>query len=329
MLQTTFFQGILWSEVIMKRKRPTERAQSTFFWILSFLLTIAIALFQRLTGPTYPIRGKEILAGRTITYRWITSHEQNRPLPVEIAVSGGEIEATLLYKRYRTRDEWSIRPMTQEGGGTLGAVVPGQPAAGKVEYLVRVRDDSGRLTILHGGKPVVARFKGNVPAGYLLIHIAFMFLGIWFAIRAGLEAMRRGGQPEKLVVWALAVTFIGGMIIGPIVQKYAFGMYWTGFPAGTDLTDNKTLLAIVFWLTAYGLRKKSRWWTVAAAILMVIVYLIPHSAAGSELDYSSNRLKDVHTLNRDIETPGAISSEPGSGYFLRRESGHPQRPEPA
>ena len=118
------------------------------------------------------------------------------------------------------------------------------------------------------------------------------------------------------------------MIIGPIVQKYAFGIYWTGFPVGTDLTDNKTLLAIVFWLTAYGLRKKSRWWTVAAAILMVIVYLIPHSVAGSELDYSTHRLKNVHTLNRDIDPRGAIASEPGSGYFRRRESGHPQRPEP-
>ena len=174
----------------MKRTKPAERAQSAFLWILSFLMTIAIALFQRLTGPTYPIRGEEILSGRTITYRWMTSHEQNRPLPVEIVVSGGGIEATLLYKRYRTRDEWSIRPMIQQEGGTLGAAVPGQPAAGKVEYLVRVRDDAGRITILHGGKAVVARFKGNVPVGYLLIHIAFMFLGIWLAMRAGLEAMK-------------------------------------------------------------------------------------------------------------------------------------------
>ena len=275
----------------MQRAKPTKRAQSALLWILSFLLTMTIAIYQRLTGPTYPVRGREILSGRTITYRWITSHEKNRPLPVEIAVSGGEIGATLLYKRYRTRDEWSIAPMTRKEGWTFGATVPGQPAAGKVEYLVQVRDFEGRTTILHGGKAVVARFKGNVPAGYLLIHIIFMFLGIWLAIRTGLEAMRRGGQSEKLVVWTLAITFVGGMIIGPVIQKYAFGVFWTGFPAGTDLTDNKTILALVFWLTAYRLRKKSRWWTVAAAILMVIAYLIPHSVAGSELDYSRNRLK--------------------------------------
>lgn len=305
------------------------RVQSVFFWILSFLLTVTIAIYQRLTGPTYPVRGREILSGRTITYRWITSHEQNHPLPVEITVSGGKIGATLLYKRYRTDDEWSIAPMAPKEGETLGASVPGQPPAGKVEYLVRVRDDEGRITILHGGKALVARFKGNVPAGYLVIHIVFMFLGIWFAIRAGLEAMRRGGQSEKLVVWTLAFTFVGGMIVGPIVQKYAFGVFWTGFPAGTDLTDNKTLLALIFWLSAYWLRKKSRWWTVSAAILMIIVYLIPHSLAGSELDYSRDRPKNVHSPNRGI-APGAItSSEPGSGYFRRRESDRPRWPGPA
>ena len=305
----------------MRRAKP---ARSAFLWTLSFLLTMTIAIYQRITGPTYPVRGREILSGRTITFRWITSHEQNRPLPVEIAVSDGKFGATLLYKRYRTRDGWSIAPMTRKEGWTLGAAIPGQPAAGKVEYLVQVRDDKGRITLLHGGKAVVARFKGHVPAGYLLIHIVLMFLGIWFAIRAGFEAMRSGRQLENLVVWTLAVTFVGGMILGPIVQKYAFGVFWTGFPNGTDLTDNKTLLALVFWLTAYRLRKKSRWWTVAATILMVVVYLIPHSVAGSDLDYSSYQLKNVKSPNREISARGATSSEPGSGFFRRRGSDHPR-----
>ena len=145
-----------------------------------------------------------------------------------------------------------------------------------------------------------------------------MFLGIWLAIRTGLEALKKAGKPEKLIPWTLAVTFIGGMILGPIVQKYAFGAFWTGFPAGTDLTDNKTLLAFLFWLMAFLLRKKSRWWALAAAILMIIAYLIPHSVAGSELDYASGRLKNVHALNRESGERSFISSGPDSGCFPLR-----------
>jgi hypothetical protein len=40
------------------------------------------------------------------------------------------------------------------------------------------------------------------------------------------------------------------MILGPVVQKFAFGEYWTGFPFGTDLTDNKTLIAFIGWIIA-------------------------------------------------------------------------------
>lgn len=299
----------------MQRKFRWTDEKPALLWILAFLSTLAIAVYQRMTGPSYPIRGRENVSGRVITYKWVTSHEQGRPLPVGITVSGGEIRATLFFKRHMTRDEWSIVPMLPGGEGTLVAAIPGQPAAAKVEYLVRVRDKKGRETALHRGKVVVSRFRGNVPTAFLLLHVVFMFLGICLAIRTGLEALKRAGKPEKLILWTLAVTFIGGMILGPIVQKYAFGAYWTGFPAGTDLTDNKTLLAFIFWLMAFLLRNKSRWWAVAAAILMIIVYLIPHSVAGSELDYASGRLKNVYTLNPESGDRSFIFSGPNSGCF--------------
>jgi hypothetical protein len=80
----------------------------------------------------------------------------------------------------------------------------------------------------------------------------------------------------------------GGLILGPVVQKYAFDAYWTGFPFGHDLTDNKTAVAFIGWLIAFLMYKKSnqpKRWALFASILLLIVYLIPHSVLGSELDY--------------------------------------------
>ncbi|MDP3445020.1 MAG: hypothetical protein Q8T08_19340, partial [Ignavibacteria bacterium] len=75
------------------------------------------------------------------------------------------------------------------------------------------------------------------------------------------------------------------------MQYYAFGEFWTGFPFGYDLTDNKTLIAMIGWLIALFMLKRSAKpikWVLAAALIMFIVYLIPHSVLGSEHDYSKS-----------------------------------------
>jgi hypothetical protein len=74
-------------------------------------------------------------------------------------------------------------------------------------------------------------------------------------------------------------------VLGPIVQKLAFGAYWTGIPWGYDLTDNKMLIAGVAWiLAAVQLRggRQARVAVVVATIVTMVVFAIPHSVWGSE-----------------------------------------------
>lgn len=76
--------------------------------------------------------------------------------------------------------------------------------------------------------------------------------------------------------------------MGPITQKFAFGEYWTGVPFGFDLTDNKTLIAFIAWIVALWSIYKSKnpgRWILAAAVITLLVFLIPHSVLGSEIDY--------------------------------------------
>ena len=80
--------------------------------------------------------------------------------------------------------------------------------------------------------------------------------------------------------------------MGPIMQFQAFGEYWTGFPKGYDLTDNKTLLAFVMWIAALtlNLKKNRPIWIIAAAIFTLIIFSIPHSLFGSELNYETGKV---------------------------------------
>lgn len=257
------------------------------FWVLAFLITASTAYFQRLTGPTNPIKGKAQLDDSEIAYKLDRSHESTRDYKVGIKVLNKEITGFLTYRRHKTDDSWVKIPLTRQED-LLVASLPHQPPAGKLEYKVILSYREKQLS-LSGENPVVIRFKGEVPASILYPHIIIMLLAMLFSTRTGLEALNPKGNPRKLALWTTGLLLVGGFILGPLVQKLAFGELWTGFPLGFDLTDNKTLIAAAVWIAAViaGRRgKPARWWIIGASILLLVVFLIPHSLLGSELDYS-------------------------------------------
>ncbi len=257
-----------------------------FLWLLAFLITIASAVYQRLTGPTYPLRGKITIAGEQVRFRLPRSHEILSDCPVTIRIGNLDINGRLEYKRFKTQDAWRETPLAREGEKLVG-YLPRQPMAGKLAYRIFLTSSQEEVS-LSGENPVIIRFKGAVPSPVLMAHVLIMFLAMLFSTRAGLAALDRKTHPRKYVLWTAGLLFIGGFILGPLVQKYAFGAWWTGFPLGFDLTDNKTLIAMAGWagaLIAGRKGKPARGWVLGAALLMLIIFLIPHSLLGSEYKY--------------------------------------------
>lgn len=261
--------------------------RSVLLWIIAFVLTLLTAVYQRMTGPTYPVSGKVIIENQEIKYSLDRSHGGEGDHQIKIKVDDESITGQLEWKRYKTNDELRKQEMKLEDGFLIGTL-PHQPPAGKLIYSVKLTKNSDTV-IVNDGHPVVIRFKGDVPIFIIIPHVIFIFLAMLFSTRTGLEFFNNDPNYKKLAYWTFGILLLGGMIFGPIVQKYAFGEYWTGFPFGMDLTDNKTLIAFVGWIIALVALKKSakpQRWILFAAILMFIVFLIPHSVLGSELDYN-------------------------------------------
>ena len=280
-------------------------------WLLAFLLTAFVLVYQRITGPTYPIQGEAQINGTEVSWGLERSHVNTEDYQIKINVPKKNIQGTLLFRIFRSQNEWTKIEMEREGSSLAGSL-PKQPAAGKLEYKVFLKSPDETVS-LTGESPVVIRFKGPVPSYIVITHILFIFGAFLFSIRSGLEALVPGSNPRKLAFWAVAFLFIGGMILGPIMQMFSFGAFWTGFPLGKDLTDTKTLAALVFWVIAlWASRKKSkktsRHWILAASCVMLIVFLIPHSLLGSEFDYSQLE-KNENLMVQNIEAQ--ISVDPG------------------
>jgi hypothetical protein len=171
-------------------------------------------------------------------------------------------------------------------------MLPGQPAAGKLEYKVEFNKNEKSLQIIND-QYVVIRFKNTVPTYVLIPHILFIFTAMLLSTLAGFFAAGNIPSYKFYTGLTLILFLLGGMLLGPVVQKYAFGEFWTGFPYGKDLTDNKALIASVFWVIAWlGNRKADRrYLVILATVVNLTIGLIPHSARGSELDYSSGEIK--------------------------------------
>ena len=266
--------------------------QPLLFWLLAFVLTAASAIYQRMTGPTYPERGSVVIGGNTVHYRFERTHAGETPETVRLQIDDPSVHGVLAWKHHNSDENWTRVVMVRQAGDLTGDL-PGQPAAGKLDYQVTLTR-AEETVLVPKTDPVVIRFRGDVPAAILIIHITLMFSGMLLSTRTGLEFFSREPNTKKLILWTMSVLFAGGMILGPVVQWYAFGAFWTGWPFGHDLTDNKTAAALLAWIIAwYALKRsgKPARWALTAALVTLAVYMVPHSVLGSELKYEPSGSK--------------------------------------
>jgi hypothetical protein len=263
-----------------------------FYWIIAIVITLGAAVYQRMTGPTYPARMQVSINGKEYKFKLVRSHGGNSDCPVILKnLSDTSISAVLHFKKFPSTEEYTSLSFIRTGDSLISSL-PNQPAAGKLEYYVQFLKNGLPIESGNAG-PVLIRYKGEVPAWVLIPHILFMFFAMLLANLAGVMAIGKAPAYKINTRIALILLFIGGMILGPLVQKYAFDAYWTGIPFGFDLTDNKTLIGFTFWVLAWlgNIKKDRPWLTILAAIALLAVYSIPHSMWGSQLNYQSGQVQ--------------------------------------
>ncbi len=275
---------------------------SLLLWYLAILLTFACFNYQDKTGPTYPLEGHFNTANGSVHFKFLRSENIGTSLkimfvdPLPQGVSG-----SVKFRRFKSHDDWSTiemqagyfeftRRSRKESVSGMGAELPSlEVRAGKYEYFVYIKTDGGEAVSITGDEPVYARYKGAVPAFVLVPHIFVVFLSMAFAIRTTLETLIDGRF--KWMLWATISSLVfGAFVLGPLVQWYAFGVFWSGVPFGWDWTDNKVLVELVFWIIALYLNRgdrRNRWSVLLAGVVTLVVYFIPHSIFGSEYDFRS------------------------------------------
>lgn len=260
--------------------------RNRLLWAIALILTLATAVYQRMTGPTYPVRGHVVLGGAELNYRLARSHVAVADQLIRLEVADPAVTGELHWRRYPSSDAVRVDRLVRRGEALEGKL-PRQPPGGKLQYQLRLARPPELVMV--PAAPIVMRYKDPVSPYVLIPHVLAMFLGMLWSTRAGLAAMA-GGSTRALIRTTLALLMVGGFVLGPWMQHQAFGQWWTGVPFGYDLTDNKTLFAIAAWAIAAWRVKAAPPGRVAvglAALLTIVVFAIPHSTWGTEIDWDA------------------------------------------
>ncbi len=267
----------------------------TLFWIFAFVITAFAVVYQRQTGPTYPRKVHVQFDDTTLVkLKLPRSAECNAAVDIVLPKLSLEWNGYIYYRRFPTNDEWSVMPFLLNENDEMVASLPSDlPPAAKLEYYLEFDKSFTDVSFaVAKDAPLIIRFKGAVPSWALMPHIVLMFIAMLFSNLVGIMALFKSPRFRFYGMLTFILLLVGGLIFGPVVQYYAFGQAWTGFPVGADLTDNKTLIAFLFWLVAViaNWKKERPWLSVFAALVTLVVYLIPHSMRGSQFDYETGKV---------------------------------------
>jgi hypothetical protein len=248
----------------------------------SLIITLFAAYYQRITGPSYSVKKVIEINKNSYIIELPRSNEGKLFAEIILKIPDKDINGKVFFRNYLSGKPFI--PMSFERKmQNMVARLPHLEAGEKFEYYIELKYENITFCI-NSENPIIIRYRDYVPAIIMIPHIILMFLALMFSNLTGLSYFYSNINIKTNSIITFILLFTGGILYGCIVQKFAFGKYWTGIPFGWDLTDNKTLIAVIFWVTAiFFNRKKERpFLFLLASLVMIFIFTIPHSMFGTE-----------------------------------------------
>jgi hypothetical protein len=281
--------------------------------VIALVLTVAMLYIARRTSRGHPEEFAATDHGFTLKMTTVPKAPELDRVRIDVNVSGPltpDMRPVLRLARsdqgqsLTSLDEFSSIPLVLADStkGDYFTQLSTGPRGEKIAYYFEVKDEQNgtRASFMPApGQTWTLKYIGEVPKAVLIGHIGFIFATIFcIALAAMMSLPLISGNPDAgpasiLFAGATLFTFIGGYPFGFAMNWYAFGVVWEGVPFGTDATDNKTQLLLVYLLftTLISLGSLTRgkltrdmfgpraigWFGLGSLLLALWIYAIPHS----------------------------------------------------
>ena len=113
--------------------------RSVTLWVVAVLVTLASVVWQRMTGPTYPLNVESTVGGLAVSGELLRTRTIDTTVPVELEAEAG-ITGEVQWRRWPSDAAWQTVPLVRDGDQLVGEL-PGQLA----HQLVPITNQRHRL----------------------------------------------------------------------------------------------------------------------------------------------------------------------------------------
>jgi hypothetical protein len=293
--------------------KPAKLRLKTFnkimkFWriLVAIIFTLLLLSFARKTTTVQSVHKTVEKSGILIDHNTVPKKVGEGDAVIPVKVMGAE-EAKLFY-RIEKGEFQTVYMNPKEGeNDVFVAFIPYHKKGTQAWYYIEVQKQIGDKKLVvslpdrnsPNVKPILLKFEGDVPPYVIISHVFCIFSAILFSVLALFSAvdLKRGKSSLKKSVifslFAFIFLFIGFFPLGWTLNYFAFGPLWEAFPFGTDVTDNKSQIILLFWLVTLFLvkgtilgknpsknlvsEKTYSTMVIISFLVTVLMYLIPHS----------------------------------------------------
>lgn len=243
---------------------------------LALVMTAAVMMFARATSRGRPVDHVHIENGYSFSMTTVPKGIEFTEETISLSVTPAPPEGgVVVFRRAeKGRDDiddlssYSSLPMVVSGATAdqYETVVKAGAKAGRFKYYFDLVDVDQKLLARFTDENKTSfdfRYIGAVPIYVLGPHLLFIFATFFAVSMAALSALPlvTGRTTDcypaaRWLFWSVVFSFLGCYPFGIPMNWYAFGGTWEGVPFGTDATDNKTQLMLVYlvfaWLAGLG-----------------------------------------------------------------------------
>jgi len=234
------------------------------------LAVVAIAVYGMVHGMMTPSMYRLTDRSQPINYVFVPDDDEFARSKHYVegtfwSTTGDSLDVSVMYKKRGSVFE-EARLQQIRGGEKYSYPLPSLARGDRFFYYLRVSDSGGREVEIKPKRNIMDKlfaagreklfyvtYEGRPPKALLVFHVAFiigamllMLHGFHFSLVHILN-----GRGLAAAYWTmLAAWFLFTVSVLPLgisVAKATFGVGWSGFPVGSDITDNKSLAVVVYW----------------------------------------------------------------------------------
>jgi hypothetical protein len=281
------------------------------------LALVSIAVYSMVHGMMTPNMYRLTDRSAPINYIFVPDDDESTRSKHHVegsfwSTTGDSLTVSALYKKRGSAFE-EAKLQQIRGSDKFSYPLPSLAKGERFFYYLRARDSKGndveikpsrnlmdKLFAAGREKLFYVTYEGRPPKPLLVFHVAFM-IGAMLLMLHGFHFCLEhifNGRGLAGAYWTLLVAWflftVSVLPLGFSVARSTFGVGWSGFPVGSDITDNKSLAVVIYWgivlwrawrplrgefasrtgkmsgITFAGL-------SLLGIVLTVLAYAIPHS----------------------------------------------------